>query len=64
MCIIYTYTCVLGNNTNFYKFFFLTVKIDLNFFLKDNTLKKLICTKIYSCKIVLLFNFCLHWLSN
>ena len=43
--IIYAYTCTLGNiqtSTNF----LLIVKIDWNLFLKDNTLKKLICTKI------------------
>ena len=34
----------------------LTVKIDFNLFLKESTLKKLICTKIYSRKIALLLN--------
>ena len=42
---------------NFYKFFLLTVKIDWNLFLNDNTLKKLICTKVYSHKIALLLIF-------
>ena len=66
--IIYTYACIFVQIcTNICKYIqvskkiLLTRKIDCNLFLKINTLKNLICTNIYPCKIVLLLDFYFHW---
>ena len=58
---LYRYAQISANIYKFQKKFLLTRKIDCNLFLKINTLKNLICTNIYPCKIVLLFDFYFHW---